>query len=172
MASLLQSAGHSVLRNEALSSSSPSSFSPGSHGISFASSSGSKSPLHVAWCSGVLTKAVFGDYGGTAAASKYFAGTASLQDLPGCRSISSSSFPFFWAFVFFCEFVAGIFWLTVVLCAQLLVASATERRCFGWQRCYAWCEFWSGAHQATRLGRVSSVFVRMVCLFKCPRRVH
>ena len=41
VASLLQFTGHSVRRNGTLSFARPSSFSPGSHGFSFASSSGS-----------------------------------------------------------------------------------------------------------------------------------
>ena len=71
--SLLQFTGHSVLRNEVLSSSRPSSFSPGLHRFSFASSSGSKSQLFIAWFSGELPKAIVGDHGGNTAASKYFA---------------------------------------------------------------------------------------------------
>ena len=72
-----------------LSFSRPSSFSPGLHGFALASSSGSKSQLHVAWCSGKLTKSVLEDYGGSSAASIYFAGKVSLLDLHGCRSSSS-----------------------------------------------------------------------------------
>ena len=88
VASYLQPTGHSVLRSEELSSSCPS---PSAYGFSFASSSGSKSQLYVTWCSGMLTKAIFGDYGGSTAASMYFAGTASLLSLPGCRISTSST---------------------------------------------------------------------------------
>ena len=84
----LQPTRHSVLRNEELPSSCPP---PSAYGLSFASSSGSKSELYVTWCSGMLTKAVFSDCGGSPAASMYFAGTASLLSLPGCRSSTSST---------------------------------------------------------------------------------
>ena len=132
VASLLQFTGHSVLRNEVLSSSRPSSFSAGSpHDFSFASSSGSKSQLYVAWFSGKLTKVVLGDYGGTTAASKFCAGLG--------------------PFVFFHKFTAGIFWLLWSF-VRAPGGFAIEKRCLGWLRCYSWCELGFGSHQATELG--------------------
>ena len=80
--------GHSVLRNEELPASCPP---PSAYGFSFASSSGSKSQLYVSWCSGTLTRAIFSDYGGSTAASMYFAGAPSLLSLPGCRFSTSSA---------------------------------------------------------------------------------
>ena len=130
VASLLQFPGHSVLRNEALSSSRPSSFSPGLHGFSLASSSGSKSQLHVAWYSGKLTKSILEHCGGNAAASRYFAGKVSLLVLPGCRSTSSPPISLLRS----SATSTGSLQVSSSSCGPLRAPgdAATEGRCFPW----------------------------------------
>ena len=147
----------SILRNEALSSSRASSFSPGSHGFSFASSSGSKAQLYIAWCSGELTKAIFGDYGGSTAASKYFAGVCPPLDLPGCRSSLSS--PSHHPLSSSLSSLQASCSSCGPLCA-LLVALPPRGDVSDGCGATPGSELWSGAHQATRLDGVSFVFLR------------
>ena len=120
-----------------------SSFSPGSHGFSFASFSGSMSQRHVAWCSGELPSTLW--------AQLHF--WTYLIAVPLCPVRRPP-------LVFFFESVAGVFQL-VWSFVRAHGGSATEGRCFGWLQCVTLGVTSGSVHSRQRsLDGVSFVFVR------------